>query len=121
MKTWTLTQKTETSSGNDTTLEYGQIKTDTDLLALRSRIDATLQVVKGELQNPNDGVDYFGVILSDTPIPLKVQELCRVINGIEGVKSTTYEYATLDKQTGVLTFRFTIHSVFGDLEYEKEI
>lgn len=121
MKTWTLTQKTETDNGNDTTLEYGEIKTDTELLALRTRIDAALQVIKGELQDPSEGVDYFGIILSDTPIPIKVQELCRVINGIDGVKSVTYESALLNKRTNVLTFRFTIHSVFGDLEYEKEI
>lgn len=121
MKTWDLTPKTLTDSGNDTTLEYGQIKVDTDLEALRVRVDAALQIVKGELQDATAGVDYFGIVLSDTPIPIKVQELCRVINAVEGVKSTTYESATLDKQTGVLTFHFTIHSVFGDLEYEKEI
>ena len=121
MKTWDLTQKTETDNGNDVVMQDGVIKTVEELDALRTRVDAALQVVKGELQDPSIGVDYFGVILSDAPIPLKIQELCRVINSLEGVKSTTYNSATLDKKTGVLTFRFTIHSVFGDIDYEKEI
>lgn len=121
MKTWDLTQATPTSTGNDVSLQDGVIKTVTELDALRTRIDAALQVVKGELQDPNIGVDYFGIILSDTPIPIKVQELCRVINGIEGVKSVTYESGKLNKVNGTLSFRFTIHSVFGDIEYEKEI
>ena len=121
MKTWNLTQHTETENGNDVTLDYGQIKMDTELDALRTRIDAAIQIVKGELQDPSVGVDYFGIVLSAAPIPLKVQELCRVINSVDGVKSTTYESAILDRRTNVLTFRFTIHSVFGDIEYEKEI
>lgn len=121
MKTWDLTQKTPTDNGNDVATTEGVIKVVEDLDALRTRIDAALQVVKGELQDPKIGVDYFGIILSDSPLPLKVQELCRVINSIEGVKSTTYESAELNKETGVLTFHFTIHSVFGDIEYEKEI
>lgn len=121
MKTWDLTQKTPTDNGNDVTMSDGVIKTVTDLEALRVRIDSALQVIKGELQDPNIGVDYFGIILSNTPIPIKVQELCRVINSLDGVKSVTYESAVLNKVTGVLTFKFTVHSVFGDLQYEKEI
>lgn len=121
MKSWNLTQRSENDPGNDVELRLGQIKTVTDLEALRCRIDAALQVIKGELQDPNIGVDYFGIIMSDTPIPIKVQELCRVINSLEGVKSTTYESSLYNRKTGVLTFRFTVHSVFGDLEYEKEI
>ena len=31
MKTWNLTQHTETENGNDVTLDYGQIKMDTEL------------------------------------------------------------------------------------------
>ena len=121
MKSWNLTQKTENDPGNDVSLKLGQIEMVTELDALRARIDAALQIVKGELQDPTIGVDYFGIIMSDTPIPIKVQELCRVINSLEGVKSTTYESAMLDRVTGVLTFKFTVHSVFGDIEYEKEI
>lgn len=121
MKSWNLTQKTENDPGNDVELQLGQVKTVSDMDALRCRIDAALQIIKGELQDPTIGVDYFGIVMSDTPIPIKVQELCRVINSLEGVKSTTYESAILNKETGVLTFKFTIHSVFGDMEYEKEI
>jgi len=121
MKTWNLTPKSDNDPGNDVNLQLGQIKMVTELDALRVRIDAALQIIKGELQDTTEGVDYFGIVMADTPIPLKVQELCRVINGLEGVKSTTYESAVLNRETGVLTFRFTIHSIFGDLEYEKEI
>lgn len=121
MKTWNLTPKTQDNPGNDVDLTQGQINVVAELEALRVRIDAALQIIKGELQDPEAGVDYFGIVMSDTPIPIKVQELCRVINNIEGVRSTTYESATLDKLTGVLKFKFTIHSVFGELEYEKEI
>lgn len=121
MKTWNLTPKTQEDPGNDVTLSQGQIDVVSELEALRVRIDAALQVVKGELQDPQEGVDYFGIIMSNTPIPIKIQELCRVINNIEGVKSTTYNSAILNKETGVLTFNFTVHSVFGDLLFEKEI
>lgn len=121
MKTWYLTPKTYDNPGNDVALQLGQIKSVSDLDALRVRIDAALQIVKGELQDPTIGVDYFGIVMSDTPIPMKVQELCRVINGVEGVKNVTYESAVLNKNTGVITFRFTIQSIFGDLEYEKGI
>lgn len=122
MKTWYLTPKTDTSNGNDVELgENGVIKMVSDLEALRCRIDAALQIIKGELQDKTVGVDYFGIVMSDTPMPLKVQELCRVINTVEGVKSVEYNSGFLDQRTSKLTFNFTIHSVYGDIEYEKGI
>lgn len=121
MKTWNLTQKTPTDNGNDVVMKDGVIQTVTDIDALRVRIDAALQIIKGELQDPEEGVDYFGVVMSDTPIPLKIQELCRVITSLEGVDSVTYDSAYLDKTTRVMTIRLTIHSVYGDIKYEKEV
>lgn len=121
MKTWNLTQKTPTDNGNDVTLKDGVIQVVDELEALRVRIDAALQVIKGELQDPNIGVDYFGIVMSNTPIPLKIQEICRVINSLEGVKSVTYESSMLNKLTGTLTVSLTIHSVYGDLNYNKEV
>lgn len=139
MKTWYLTKKTPTNTGNDlmaetvtqlvkdeetgkhTTVTGKMIKTVSDIDALRVRIDAALQVVKGELTDATQGVDYFGIILSKTPLALKVQELCRVINNVEGVKNVTFKEATVNSTTGVLTFAFNIQSVYGDLDYDKEV
>lgn len=119
MKTWALTQKTNTDPGNDVSLTYGNITINSDLEALRTRIDATLQIVKGELQDENIGVDYFNIIFSDGPLSFKVQEISSVIMGIEGVREVMFNGATIDRETHVLNFNFTIKSVYGDIEYEK--
>lgn len=113
MKTWYLTDK------NGLETEYGQIKIVTELQALRSRIDAELQVVKGEVDDPNIGVDYFGIIFSNTPLMMKVQELTRVINQIPGVNSVEFDRAESDKKTQTLRFFFTIHSIYGRLSYDR--
>lgn len=119
MKTWYLTKKTEPDGGNNLTTKDGYIKMATELEALRVRIDAALQVVKGELSDPSLGVDYFGVIMSNTPLNMKIQEIARVVNSIEGVKSLQFNRAEIDRNTGTLEMFFTIQSVYGDLEYNK--
>lgn len=119
MKTWHLTQLDKDGTDNDLMLQHGLIKVDTDLDALRTRIDCALQVIKGEVSDLNQGVDYFGIMLSGAPLEIKVQELCRVINNVQGVKSTKFKQATVDRKTGAMSFEFTIESVFGDIDYEK--
>jgi len=119
MKTWHLTQLDKDGTDNDLMLQHGLIKVDTDLDALRTRIDCALQVIKGEVSDLNQGVDYFGIMFSGAPLEIKVQELCRVINNVQGVKSTKFKQATVDRKTGAMSFEFTIESVFGDIDYEK--
>ena len=61
MKTWYLTKKTDPDGGNNLVSQDGYIKMAADLEALRVRIDAALQVVKGEVPDDTKGVDYFCV------------------------------------------------------------
>lgn len=119
MKTWTLTEKTLEDNGNDVSLTYGTISMATDLEALRIRIDAALQIIKGEMQDSNEGVDYFGVVFGDSPMFMKVQEISNTISNIEGVKEVLFDSSDYDSKTSTLSFRFTINSVYGDFEYEK--
>ena len=119
MKTWNLTQKTPTDPGNDVSLAYGTIKMDSDLNAIATAITSNLEVVKGELDDTNKGLDLFGVVLSNTPLQMKVQEIARVINGVDGVLSSKFTGATVDKQKSNITFSFEIESVYGTLDYEK--
>ena len=104
---------------NELELQHGLIRIDSGLDALRTRIDCALQVVKGELSDDSQGVDYFGIIFSNTPIEIKVQEITRVISGIEGVNSVTLKQTYVDRRTQALSFEFTIESVFGQLDYNK--
>lgn len=113
MNTWALDDM------NDLELMYGQIKLNANLQALKTRIDAALQVVKGEVASASEGVDYFGIIFSNTPVSLKVQEICRVINDIEGVDSVTFEKAEMDKVNLTFRFYFTIYSTYGEFDYDK--
>jgi hypothetical protein len=119
MKTWYLTKKTDPDGGNNLIAQNGYIKTVADLEALRIRIDAALQVFKGEVDDPTVGVDYFGIIMSNTPLSMKVQEIARVVTAIEGVESIQFEGASIDRASGALEMYFTIKSVFGVLEYNK--
>lgn len=109
------------TNGNDVTIERGVIKQVSDIEAIRVCIDAALQIVKGELQDKTVGVDYFGIIMSDTPMPIKVQELCRVIKTVDGVDSVTFNSGSLNQKTGEMTFSFTVHTAYGDIEYEKVV
>lgn len=113
MKTWYINKQ------NGLELQYGQIRMAKDIDALRVRIDSALQIVKGELDDPNKGVDYFGIIFSNTPISMKIQEISRVISGIEGVEEIEYKSGTFDKRTSALRFHFRIRSAYGDIDYDK--
>ena len=113
MKTWYLTKE------NELQLQFGQLRLVEDLEALRVRIDAALQIVKGELDDPNLGVDYFGIIFSNTPVAMKVQEICRVILQQEGVENVEFNSAEFDHEKQVFTFKFTIYSIYGDFEYDR--
>lgn len=121
MQTWTITQKTDTDNGNDVKAEYGLICVDTELEALRSQIDCNLQTVKGEVADENKGVDYFGIVFSNTPLSMKVQEITRVISNIEGVQDVYFLRAEQDPKTHKLSLFFKIQSVYGVLEYNKNI
>lgn len=113
MKTWYLTKE------NSLQLQYGQIRMAKDMEALRCRIDSELQIVKGELDDTSKGVDYFGIIFSNTPVSMKVQEISRVITAINEVESVTFENVEFDRRNQTFKFYFTIQSVYGDFEYEK--
>ena len=105
---------------NDLVLtKYGQISMVNKLDELRVALDAALQVVKGELDDETQGVDYFGVILSDTPLSLKVQELSRVIRQNSEVKDVRFLRAEADKRQNKLTFYFDITSIYGDFSYDN--
>lgn len=119
MKTWNLTEKTPTDPGNDVSLNYGTIRMDADLNAIATTITANLEVIKGELDDPNKGLDLFGIILSNTPLQMKIQEIARIINSVDGVMSSKFLGASQDKTNGTLTFSFEIESVYGTLNYEK--
>ena len=121
MQTWTITQKTETDNGNDVKAEYGLICIDSDLEALRTQIDCNLQVVKGEVPDETKGVDYFGIIFSNTPLPMKIQEITRVIANVDGVQDVYFLKAEQDHKTQELRLYFKIQSIYGALEYNKNI
>lgn len=105
---------------NDLTLtSYGQIAMVNKIDELRVALDAALQVVKGELDDATQGVDYFGVILSDTPLSLKVQELTRVIQQNAEVKDVRFLRAEADRSQNKLTFYFDITSIYGDFSYDN--
>lgn len=115
MKTWYMNEE------NALQLQYGQIKLAKDLEALRVRIDAALQVVKGELDDASAGVDYFGIIFSNTPISMKVQEISRVILSVEGVENLSFKNVEFDRKNQTFRFYFTIYSIYGDIQYDKVI
>ena len=119
MKTWNLTEKTPTDPGHDVSLAYGTIKMDSDLNAVATAITANLEVIKGELDDTSKGLDLFGIILSNTPLQMKVQEISRVINNVNGVMSSRVTGAEVDKKANTITFGFEIESVYGSLDYEK--
>ena len=121
MQTWTLTQKTDLDTGNDVSAKYGLISISSDLEALRTVIDANLQTVKGEVPDDNKGVDYFGIVLSNTPLSMKIQEITRVISNINGVESVFFVKAEQDHKTRNVKLYFNIQSVYGTLEYNKSI
>lgn len=96
----------------------GQMVMANKLDALRIRIDAALQVVKGELDDETKGVDYFGIIFSDTPLSMKIQELTRVMKTIEEVLEVRFIRAETNIRTSTLSFFFEIESVYGGFSYD---
>lgn len=97
----------------------GQIAMVSKLDELRVALDSALQVVKGELDDSTQGVDYFGIILSDTPLSIKVQELTRVIQNNTEVKDVRFLRAEVNKKENKLTFYFDITSIYGDFSYDN--
>lgn len=121
MQTWTITQKTPTSNGNDVKAIHGLISVDSDLEALRTQIDCNLQTVKGEVPDEDKGVDYFGIVFANTPLSMKIQEITRVISNIEDVDAVYFLKAEQNPKTHELSLFFKIQSVYGTLEYNKNI
>lgn len=114
MLVWNLTDDNDLEATSANTIAMSN-----KLKALRIRIDAALQVIKGELDNSDLGVDYFGIIMSDTPLSIKVQEICRVINLIDEVADVKFVRAETDAKNHKLTFFFTITSVYGEFTYSN--
>lgn len=131
MKTWGITKKTAIDNGNEIVVEENTVRTDNatttskviaiqeGLEALRTQIDCNLQVIKGEVEDETAGVDYFGIIFSNTPLAMKVQEITRVIMRCEDVNTVKYQRCEIDRVHNSMTFYFTIESVYGELEYNK--
>ena len=131
MKTWGITKKTAIDNGNEIVVEENTVRTDNatttskviavqeGLEALRTQIDCNLQVIKGEVEDESAGVDYFGIIFSNTPLAMKVQEITRVIMRCEDVNTVKYQRCEIDRAHNTMTFYFTIESVYGELEYNK--
>ena len=121
MQTWTVTQKTPTDNGNDITSNFGILSVDSDLEALRTQIDCNLQTIKGEVEDDSKGVDYFGIVFANTPLSMKIQEITRIISNIDGVQDVYFLRAEQDPKTYQLSLYFKIQSVYGVLEYNKNI
>lgn len=131
MKTWGITKKTAIDNGNEIVIERNSVHEGNatytskviavreGLEALRTQIDCNLQVIKGEVEDETAGVDYFGIIFSNTPLAMKVQEITRVIMRCEDVNTVKYNKCDIDRVHHNMTFYFTIESVYGELEYNK--
>lgn len=131
MKTWGITKKTPTNNGNEIVIDNNSvtvsgvtttskvIAVESDLDALRTQIDCNLQVIKGEVEDETAGVDYFGIILSNTPLAMKVQEITRVIMRCDGINTVKYNRCEIDRLHASMTFYFTIESVYGEFVYDK--
>ena len=121
MLVWNMDKENEVVS--NTYQDNGVAKTVIDVVdkreALRVRLDAALQVVKGELEDSNEGVDYFGIIFADTPLSIKVQELCRVMRMIDEVQDIQFLRAETNTVKNTLSFYFNITSIYGELSYDK--
>ncbi|MDY3907197.1 MAG: hypothetical protein SOZ42_00905 [Candidatus Enterosoma sp.] len=115
MRNWELTDD------NDLSITNGKITTVDKLRALRSRIQSALQTFKGETEDENFGVDYFGIILENISPIYKIQEFKRVIESLDGVYGVEgYNYKQ-DKKTGSVTYSFTIKSVYGNINIDQTV
>lgn len=97
----------------------GQIAMANKLDALRVALDSALQVIKGELEDTTQGVDYFGIVMSNTPLSLKVQEITRIIRQNEEVEDVKFLRAEVNKKENTLKFYFDITSIYGQLSYDN--
>ena len=113
MLVWYMDKENKLSVGAS-----GQIEMANKLDALRIRIDAALQIVKGELYDETQGVDYYGIIFSDTPLSMKIQEITRVIKTIDEVLEVRFRKAETDVKRSTLSFYFDIESVYGGFGYD---
>ncbi len=114
MLAWNMNKKNEL-----VLTKTGQISMVNRIEELRVALDAALQVVKGELDDYEQGVDYFGIIFADTPLSIKVQELTRVIKLNNEVRDVKFVRAEVDKKTQCLKFYFDITSIYGDFSYDN--
>lgn len=121
MLVWNLNKENEltTNTWTDDSVTKCGIELVDKREALRVRLDSALQVVKGELEDNDLGVDYFGIIFTDTPLALKVQELCRVMRLIDEVQDIQFLRAETNTQKNTLSFYFNITSIYGELSYDK--
>jgi hypothetical protein len=92
-----------------------------DADSVSQEIESELQLIKGELDDQNRGVDYYGIIFSDAPLALKVQEFTRVIKTNPYVKDVITTNIIPDKTDEKLKFEFVVQSVFGELKILKGI
>ena len=113
MLVWNMDKENNLSIGAS-----GQINMANKLDAVRIRIDAALQIVKGELEDNTLGVDYFGIIFSDTPLSMKIQELTRIIRTIDEVLEVKFIRAETDIKNNKLSFFFEITSIYGSFNYD---
>lgn len=115
MRNWDLTED------NDLSVTNGKITTVDKLRALRSRIQSALQTFKGETEDEEFGVDYFGIVLENINPAYKIQEFKRVIESLDGVYDVEdYDYKQ-DKKTGSVTYSFTIKSVYGNISIDQTV
>lgn len=123
MLVWNLTKENEIPVNKFTVdgIERSVIDVVDKKEAVRVLLDSALQVVKGELEDTTKGVDYFGIIMSDTPLSIKVQELCRVMNQLDQVLDIQFLRAEANSKENTLTFYFNITSIYGELSYNKTI
>lgn len=110
------------SEDNDLIVKNGRIDIVQNLRALRSRIQSALQTFLGEIQEEkNFGVDYFGVILQNIHPSYKIQEFKSVIESISGVYGVEDYGYKQDLNKGIITFTFTIKSIYGNINIDQSI
>lgn len=108
-------------NGNPVFVKGTVISVDTDINALADQIDCALSTIKGEMDDSSEGVDYYNIVLANVPMSMKIRELSRVIYSVPGVRNVVYLASEKNNLTGALSFRFSIESIFGTMEYTKII
>ena len=119
MLSWDLDKNNNITLTAKTVSGKKQISLVDKIDALRVALDSALQVVKGELDDTTKGVDYFGIILTDTPLSIKVQELTRVIKQNTEVQEVFFKRAEVNREGSQLKFYFDIKSIYGQFSYDN--